>query len=93
MSFENNILINPETGQEYVNVPPKVAAKFLDVSEPFIYDGLKQGKLPFGIGILGKSGNKWSFNIPVARLKAYKSGVDLSLLSNLICTLTNMQKG
>lgn len=73
----NEILINPETGKEYVDVPPRVAAKYLNVSKDFIYDGLKQGRLNFGSAVQG-SGGKWSFNIPVQRLKSYASGLDVN---------------
>ena len=73
--MNDEILINPETGQEYVDVPPRVAAKYLNVSKDFIYDGLKQGRLPFGLAVQG-AGGKWVFNIPVQRLKAYACGLD-----------------
>lgn len=72
----DEILINPETGQEYVDVPPRVAAKYLNVSKDFIYDGLKQGRLPFGSAVQG-AGGKWVFNIPVERLKSYAYGIDV----------------
>lgn len=73
--MNDEILINPETGQQYVDVPPRVAAKYLNVSKDFIYDGLKQGKLPFGSAVQG-AGGKWTFNIPVERLKSYAYGID-----------------
>lgn len=84
MNTTDNILINPKTGQEYVNVPPKVAAKYLGVSEQFIYKGLKQKALPFGTAI--DAGKEWAFSIPVDRLKIYKNGLDLSMLNALLKT-------
>lgn len=77
----DSILINPKTGEEYVNVPSKVAAKYLGVSEQFIYNGLKQNILPFGRAV--HTGKEWVFNIPVNRLKIYKNGLDLNMLNVL----------
>lgn len=74
----NNILINPNTGLEYINVPPKVAARYLDVGTPFIYDGLRKGALPFGTAVKSDKG-RWTYNIPVERLKSYKNATDLNL--------------
>ena len=67
------MLINPNTGEEYINVPVKVAAEYLKFSYNSIYEGLKQGVLPFGLAVQGKGG-KWSFLIPCERLKAYANG-------------------
>lgn len=39
--MNDKILINPQTGQEYYDVPPTVAAKYLGVALNFIYEGLK----------------------------------------------------
>lgn len=78
--MNNEILINPKTGQEFINVPPRVAAKYLNVSKDFVYDGLKQGRLHFGYAVQG-AGGKWVFNIPVQRLKAYAYGLDMQVLS------------
>lgn len=69
----DELLINPNTGQEYINVPVKTAAKYLDFSYISIYEGLKQGVLPFGSAVQG-AGGKWSFLIPCERLKAYAQG-------------------
>jgi hypothetical protein len=77
-----NILINPKTGTEYIDVPPKVAAAYLDVGTPFIYEGLKQGIFPFGTAVQTKKG-RWAFNIPIERLKAYKQAADMKI-ENLI---------
>jgi hypothetical protein len=78
MNTINSILINPRTGQEFVDVPPKVAAAYLGVGTPFIYEGLKQGLFPFGVAVQTESG-RWSFNIPVERLKAYKEATDMKI--------------
>ena len=77
------LLINPKTGKEYVNVPPKVAAAYLDVGTPFMYEGLKQGVLPFGTAVQSQKG-RWIFNIPIQRLRAYKNGYDIDMLSALL---------
>lgn len=69
--YNDDILIDPETGKEYINVPVKVAAKYLDFPVPAMYECLKQGKAPFGIGVVPTSGSKWSFVIPIDRLKAW----------------------
>ena len=78
-----NVLINPKTGEEYVDVPPTVAAKFLGVAPTFIYNGLRQGRLPFGSAAQGDKGG-WVYNIPAERLKMYATGVDISLLIQML---------
>lgn len=78
-----NLLINPKTGEEYVDVPPTVAAKFLGVAPTFIYNGLRQGRLPFGSAAQGEKGG-WVYNIPAERLKMYATGVDISLLIQML---------
>jgi len=78
-----NLLINPKTGEEYVDVPPTVAAKFLGVAPTFIYNGLRQGRLPFGSAAQGDKGG-WVYNIPAERLKMYATGVDISLLIQML---------
>lgn len=77
------LLINPKTGKEYVNVPPKAAAKYLGVSEQFIYNGLKQNALPFGTAVQTDKG-VWTFNIPIQRLRIYKDGYDIDMLNGLL---------
>ena len=67
-------LINPDTGEEYINVPVKVAAKYLDFPYTALYEALKQNRAPFGRAICPINGTKWSFLIPVERLKAYAEG-------------------
>lgn len=84
------LLINPKTGEEYVNVPSKVAAKYLGVSEQFIYNGLKQNILPFGRAV--HTGKEWVFNIPIQRLRIYKNGYDLDMLNGLLRQLLGEQK-
>lgn len=82
----DEILINPKTNQEYRDVPPTVAAKYLNVGLNFIYEGLKKQTLPIGSAVKSDSG-RWSYNIPIDRLKTYASGADLSLLTSLLTTL------
>lgn len=76
------LLINPKTGKEYVNVPPKIAARYLGVSEQFVYKGLKQGVLPFGTAV--DAGKEWMFNIPIQRLRVYKNGYDIDMLGAIL---------
>lgn len=66
----DKILINPRTGEPYKNVPPKVAAQYLDTTPKFVYDGLRGQRLPIGTAVLCKGG-KWSYNIPLERLIDY----------------------
>lgn len=73
----NDILINPNTGEEYEDVPAEVARKYLGVSKKFIYAALQQNRIP--IGTAAMMNGKWVYNIPVARLKAYKNAQDLIL--------------
>ena len=79
----NNILINPKTGEEYIDVPPKVAAEYLGVTVLLVREGIKSGALPIGAAVQPTPGGKWIFNIPIARLKAYKEASDLNLKSAL----------
>lgn len=79
----DEILINPKTGQEYTDVPPTVAAKYLGVALNFIYEGLKKQKLPIGSAVQSDSG-RWTYNIPCARLKAYAHGTDIIQTASLI---------
>ncbi|MCD8025768.1 MAG: hypothetical protein LUF33_02255 [Clostridiales bacterium] len=81
-----NLLVNPDTGQEYENVPVKVAAKFLDVAPTQIYEGLQQGRLPYGCGVKGKGG-RWTYCIPCERLKAFRNGVDIDALKQTLNSL------
>ncbi len=75
----------------YINVPVKVAAKFLDISQKNVYEQLKQGVCPYGTAVQTDTGS-WMFNIPVDRLLAYASGTDISLLNNLIKNLEKKQE-
>ncbi|SCY03234.1 hypothetical protein [Ruminococcus sp. YE282] len=81
--MNNTILINPKTGQEYDDVPPTVAAKYLGVALNFIYEGLKKQKLPIGSALQSDSG-RWTYNIPCARLKAYAHGTDIIQTASMI---------
>jgi hypothetical protein len=80
--MNNSLLIDPKTGEEYISVPPKVAAEFLGVAITFIYNGLQQGRLPIGAAAQGAKG-VWSYNIPIQRLKTYAAGIDVSLLAQM----------
>ena len=71
---DEKILIDPETGQEYTNVPVKVAAEYLDWHVPALYEALKQRLIPIGTAVLPTNGSKWSFVIPIARLRAWADG-------------------
>ena len=66
----DKILINPKTGEPYKNVPPKIAAQYLDITPEFVYKGLREQRLPIGTACLFKGG-KWSYNIPLERLIDY----------------------
>lgn len=81
--MNDKILINPKTGQEYDDVPPKVAAQYLGVALNFVYDGLKQKALPIGTAVQSERG-RWTYNIPCDRLKAYASGVDVLQTTQLL---------
>lgn len=79
----DKILINPKTGEPYKNVPPTVAAEYLGVALNYVYEGLKKQTLPIGSAVKSDKG-RWSYNIPIDRLKAYASGADISLLTTLL---------
>lgn len=81
--MKDELLINPSTGQEYVDVPPTVAARFLDVALNFIYEGLKKQVLPIGTAVQSEKG-RWTYNIPCQRLKAYAKGADVLQISELL---------
>lgn len=77
-----DLLIDPKTGEEYISVPPIVAAKFLGVALTFVYSGLQQGTLPIGAAARSAKGI-WCYNIPCQRLKNYAAGIDVTLLARL----------
>lgn len=79
----DKILINPKTNQEYRDVPPTVAAEYLGVALNYVYEGLKKQTLPIGSAVQSDKG-RWSYNIPIDRLKTYASGADISLLTALL---------
>lgn len=81
--MNTELLINPETGLEYVDVPPLVAAEYLGVALNFIYKGLQKQTLPIGAAVQSDRG-RWTYNIPCERLKAYASGIDVLQTTNLI---------
>lgn len=92
----SSILIDPKTGEEFIDVPPTVAAKYLGVALNFIYDGLQKQVLPIGVAVQSDRG-RWTYNIPVDRLKAYKQGADMnittSLLNNILPLLQQINRG
>jgi hypothetical protein len=55
------------------NVPPVMAAIYLDKTPVFVRLGLQQGRLPFGAAVQNESG-KWSYSISPGLLVAYKRG-------------------
>lgn len=81
--MNDKILVNPKTNQEYTDVPPTVAAEYLGVALNYIYEGLKKQTLPIGSAVQSDKG-RWTYNIPIDRLKTYASGADISLLSVLL---------
>lgn len=74
--MNDKILINPKTGELYRNVPPKVAAQYLDITPDFVYKSMREQRLPIGTACQGKKG-KWSYNIPVERLIAYATKCEI----------------
>lgn len=57
----------------YDDVPPDVAARYIKKSKPFIYMGLRSGRLLFGAAVK-MEGGKWSYSISPGLLVAYKRG-------------------
>lgn len=55
------------------NVPPKLAAKYLDVAALSVYYALQQGVAPFGYAVKNPGG-KYSYQISPGLLVAYKRG-------------------
>lgn len=55
------------------NVPPKLAAKYLDVSVLSVYYALQQGVAPYGYAVKNPGG-KYSYQISPGLLVAYKRG-------------------
>lgn len=77
--MNDEILINPETGQEYINVPATVAAKYLDISLRLVYDGIQKKTLPIGSAVQSDRG-RWVYSIPIERLKSYAYGLDVQAM-------------
>ena len=59
--------------KEYTNVPVEVAAKLLNVSKPFIYQGLQKGTLPIGTAVQ-ISNEKYTYHISPGLLIDYIEG-------------------
>lgn len=55
---------------EYANVPVKIAAAYLGISDQAVRWGIRYGDLPIGTAIKSRC------NIPPSRLIAYKEGMD-----------------
>lgn len=81
--MNEKILINPKTNQEYRDVPPTVAAEYLGVALNYVYEGLKKQTLPIGSAVQSDKG-RWSYNIPIDRLKTYASGADIIVSISLL---------
>lgn len=81
--MNEKILINPKTNQEYRDVPPTVAAEYLRVALNYVYEGLKKQTLPIGSAVQSDKG-RWSYNIPIDRLKTYASGADITVSISLL---------
>lgn len=81
--MNEKILINPKTNQEYRDVPPTVAAEYLGVALNYVYEGLKKQTLPIGSAVQSDKG-RWSYNIPIDRLKTYASGADIAVSISLL---------
>lgn len=77
-----SLLIDPKTGEEFVNVPTEIAAQFLGINRHKLCDGLETGRLP--VGAAWKTGAHWVYHIPCGRLKAYALGLDISIRQQLI---------
>ena len=80
----DEILINPKTGKPYKNVPPKVAAKYLDTTPEFIYKSMRDQRLPIGTACRF-GGGKWSYNIPIKRLIDYATKCNVIVMSYEKC--------
>lgn len=65
--------------EKYDNVPPSIAAKYLDVSPQYIRIGLQRNRLPFGsaVQVSGKDDGKWSYQISPQALINWKEGKSL----------------
>ncbi len=55
------------------NIPPKLAAKYLDVAVLSVYYALQQGVAPYGYAV-ENPGGKYSYHISPGLLVAYKRG-------------------
>ena len=55
---------------EYANVPVKVAAAYLGISDQAVRWGIRYGDLPIGTALKSRC------NIPPSRLISYKEGLD-----------------
>lgn len=67
-AMKSELLINSKTGEEYVDVPPSIAAEYLGVALNFIYQGLQKHTLPIGTAVQSNKG-RWTYNIPCERLR------------------------
>ncbi len=68
--------MNKLTDQEILamdNVPPRTAAKYLNMGAVAMYYALQQGVAPFGFATLNPGG-KYTYHISPGLLVAYKRG-------------------
>lgn len=54
------------------NVPPQMAARYLSKGDDFIFDGLRDGTLPFGTAVRSSKSGKWVYDIRPEALVRYK---------------------
>lgn len=74
--MKNELLIDPATHEEYINVPASIAAKYLGIGLPLLYTLLQAGRLPIGAAAQSAKGI-WGYAIPCERLKAWANAADL----------------
>lgn len=46
-------------------------AEFIEKSQPYVREGLKRGRLPFGTAVQVKGEGNWDYNIPTVRVERY----------------------
>lgn len=77
----------------YDSVPPEVASKYIRMSTPTIYAGLRQGRVPFGFAVENEETGTWTYNISPGGLVKYKhEGNPIIRLGDLRDVLTEYIK-
>lgn len=78
--------------KDYTNVPVDVAAKILDVSKPFIYQGLQKGTLPIGTAVQ-ITNEKYTYHISPGLLIDYIEGNERKFneLKNMLEKIIEME--